>query len=134
MIFEHSLRGVERAMDGLSARFQAATHNLANVHTPGYQREVVNFEDSLKQAIDMGEVAIDPERPMDGPIPDAGAFLSTWRPVTSVVDRKAQRVDGNGVVMENEMSTLTQSAIKFNLMATFVAGEYRTLKYVIDAR
>ena len=134
MLFELPLRGVERAMDWLSARFQAASHNLANVHTPGYQREVVNFEDSLEQAIGMSEASIDPDRPMDGPIPDASEFLAAWRPVTQIVDRKAQRVDGNGVNLENEMSTLTQSAIKFNLMATFVAGEYRTLKYVIDAR
>ncbi len=134
MLFENPLRGVERAMDGLSARFQAASHNLANIHTPGYQREVVNFEDSLREAIGMSEVPLDPDRSMDAPIPNAAEFLDAWNPSTHVVERQAQRVDGNGVSLENEMSTVTQTAMKFNLMSTFVAAKYRTIKYVIDAR
>jgi flagellar basal-body rod protein FlgB len=134
MLFEVDLRGVERAMDGLAARFQAASHNLANVSTPGYQRQVVDFEASLKDAIAAGEVHIDPERPMDEPPPDPTAFLESWQPRVQVVERKAQRLDGNGVSLENEMAEVTRSALKFNMFATWVAAEYRNLKFIIDAR
>jgi len=134
MLFSNDLRGIERSLDGLSARFQAAAANLANIHTPGYQRQKVDFEDSLKQAMAMSEVNIDPERPMDGPLPDASGFLDAWHPVTQTVERKAQRIDGNGVSLEGEMADVTRTAMKFNLMSSYVASQYRNIKYVIDAR
>ena len=134
VIFDIDQRGIERAMDGLSARFQAAAHNLANVSTPGYQRQVVDFEKSLKDAIEASDVEVDPERSVDGPIPDESDILASWAPTTRTIENKAQRLDGNGVSLENEMAEVTRAALKFNLFASWVAGEYRNLKFVIDAR
>lgn len=134
MFFPIELRGVEYALDGLSQRFQASATNLANIQTPGYQRQIVDFEDSLSQAIAASEVDIDPGRPMEGSLPDPTQFLSSWVPQTRMEERRSQRVDGNGVSIEHEMANVTKSAMKFNLLATWVASEYRTLKFVIDAR
>lgn len=124
----------ERALDGLSMRFQAASHNLANVHTPGYKRQEVPFEESLKLAVEMSEEQINPDNPMDGPYPNSNEILEAWNPQMRVIDDRAQRVDGNGVSLENEMSTITQTALMYNMMAGSVAGKYRLLKFVIDAR
>ena len=134
MLFSKELRGAERAMDGYALRFQAAAHNLANIHTPGYQKRVVDFESSLKQAISLAEDHIDPDRPMDGPLPNPAAALNDWLPRMSVVENRAQRIDGNGITLEEESAHVTRAAGKFNLLAAWVAAEYRGLKYVIDAK
>ncbi len=134
MIFDNHMRGVERAMDGLSLRFQAASQNLANVHTPGYQRQVVDFEKSLAEAMAAAEIEVNPENPDTGPIPDNSHLLEIWHPTRGVVENKAQRIDGNGVSLEAEMADVTRAALKFNMLATYVAGEYRNLKFVVDAR
>lgn len=134
MLFMRDLQLAERALDGYAARFQAAAHNLANIHTPGYQRRVVDFEKSLEAALEMSEDHIDPERPMDGPYPDSTHFLHAWQPSIRTVENQAQRIDGNNVSLEAESAYATRAAGKFNLLATWIAGEYRGLKFVIDAR
>ncbi|MBM3268375.1 MAG: flagellar basal body rod protein FlgB [Candidatus Sericytochromatia bacterium] len=134
MLFDKNLRGVERAMDGLALRFQAASQNLANIHTPGYQRQIVDFEASLKEAIAAGETPIDPDNPMTGSPPSDSYMLEIWHPQRKTVERKQQRIDGNGVSLEAEMADVTRTALNFNMAATWVAAEYRNLKYVVDAR
>ena len=54
-MFGFELKAMERALDGLSTRFTAQSNNVANVNTPNYQRQVVNFEDSLKAILDSAQ-------------------------------------------------------------------------------
>ena len=131
-IFGRELRGAERAMDGLTRRMEAVAQNLANVHTPGYKRRDVHFEDSLAQVLDQMEVPVDPER-SERP-EDPAYLLEQWQPRLEVQDRLSQRLDGNGVVLEKEVSEASQAALRFNVLATSVAGDYRDLKFVIDAK
>ena len=42
------------ALDGLDQRQQAIAANIANLETPGYLAREVNFEDSLRAAIETG--------------------------------------------------------------------------------
>jgi flagellar basal-body rod protein FlgB len=46
---------LEAAMRGAWQRQTALTGNVTNADTPGYQRKDVNFESTLKEAIDNGE-------------------------------------------------------------------------------
>ncbi|MEB3204504.1 MAG: flagellar basal body rod protein FlgB [Candidatus Sericytochromatia bacterium] len=131
-LFGKEVRGIERAMDGLSRRMEATALNLANVHTPGYARRDVKFEDSLAEVLDSMEVPIDPER-TEAP-EDPSYLLEQWQPRTEVDERRPQRLDGNGVVLEKEVSAATQAALRFNVLATSLAGDYRDLKFVIDAK
>ncbi|MBI6546307.1 MAG: flagellar basal body rod protein FlgB [Cyanobacteria bacterium NC_groundwater_1444_Ag_S-0.65um_54_12] len=134
MLFNTDWLGVERALDGLSMRFQATAHNLANIHTPGYQRQLVNFEDSLKEAIALAQPTVNPEAPLDVASPDPTEFLDAWFPSVTRSEKGPQRIDGNGSSLEQEMGEISKTALKFNLLSTWVASEYRNLKFVIDAR
>ncbi|MEB3298630.1 MAG: flagellar basal body rod protein FlgB [Candidatus Sericytochromatia bacterium] len=131
-LFGKEIRGLERAMDGLARRMEATALNMANVHTPEFKRRDVKFEDSLAQVLDQMEVPIDPERTE---VPeDPGYLLEQWAPRTDIEERASQRLDGNGVVLEKEVSAATQAALRFNVLATSVAQDYRELKFVIDAK
>lgn len=61
----------EYALRGLSQRADVRAHNLANVNTPGFRAMRVDFESSLKSAIEQRDVtaaaepvvAVDPNLP-----------------------------------------------------------------------
>src|SRR5438552_12529282 len=46
---------VYKAMQGLSARQKATADNIANVETPGFRASTVDFESSLRSAIQDGD-------------------------------------------------------------------------------
>jgi len=41
------------ALDGYSKRNEAINNNISNVNTPGYKKNKVNFEESLKEQLNM---------------------------------------------------------------------------------
>ncbi len=61
----------EYALRGLSERADVRAHNLANVNTPGFRAMRVDFETSLRSALDRGDVAAagDPVRAVDPNLP-----------------------------------------------------------------
>ena len=147
-MFGIEIKGLERALDGLSTRFTAQANNVANVNTPNYQRQVVNFEDSLKGILETAhtEATNDPfQNPgaggfsaMDGffgqSSANAEAMLDMWSPTVSTVENKAFRRDGNGTSIESEMADVVKTVQRFNTVTTVLAAEYRTLKFVIDQK
>jgi flagellar basal-body rod protein FlgB len=140
-MFDIQLKGLERALDGLSTRFAAQSNNVANVNTPNYQRQVVNFEDSLKAILDTAHdnAKTDPfQNPMEGffgqPSNDADAMLQMWSPTVTSIENKAHRRDGNGTSIETEMADVVKTVQRFNTVTTMLASEYRTLKFVIDQK
>ena len=42
---------LEQALDGLSSRQAAISSNLANIDTPGYQAQTVDFETALQREV-----------------------------------------------------------------------------------
>ena len=49
-LFDSTQTGLERALAGSSLRQQAIASNIANVNTPGYRREDVDFQSALRNA------------------------------------------------------------------------------------
>ena len=65
---DKSLETITGWIHGLSSRQQAISNNIANIDTPGYTRQEVNFETALQRQIGSGE-----RRAPDGrPAPDLG--------------------------------------------------------------
>lgn len=116
MDFGSQLRGLERSLDALSLRQEIRANNIANINTPGFQRQDVEFEDALLDAMKQG-----------------GETLETWTP-TIVSQGGPQRVDGNTNSLETEMAGLTKNVNTYQTAVQLVAMEYRTLKTVIDQR
>lgn len=140
-MFGMEIKAMERALDGLSTRFTAQSNNVANINTPNYQRQVVNFEDSLKGILETAKTEANPDplnAPMDGffgqSSADAEAMLQMWSPSVSSVENKAFRRDGNGTSIESEMADVVKTVQRFNTVTTVLASEYRTLKFVIDQK
>lgn len=122
--------GVERALDGVSLRHEAIAANIANLHTPGYVKQQVDFEQTLEAAV--GELM----GSQDGAsvTPDAARIMSNWRPAKTLDPEGPQRLDGNETAIEQEMSRMAQNALKYNTLTTVVAKEYSLLKTIAQAR
>src|SRR3954454_24795724 len=72
-VLDFTMRAIQAELDGLSARQRITAQNLANTDTPGYLAGRVDFEDSLRSAIDSGapegtqtstHMSLDPTTPM----------------------------------------------------------------------
>ena len=51
------IAAVEQALRGLEVRGNVRAHNVANVNTPGFRAQRVDFETSLRSAIAQGDPA-----------------------------------------------------------------------------
>lgn len=94
-------------MRGAMLRNSLLTNNLANVNTPGYQRQDVNFQSQLQDAISSGQ-------PID---------QLTFTPST---DQQTLRADGNGVSAEQESANLAENGLLYQELAQ-IAGARETI-------
>lgn len=137
-MISREVRGLERALDALSMRFQAQSSNIANINTPRYQRQDVAFEDALSMAIQSEEGGATPE--LQDPIANLvtvradGDMLEQFQPTIGTARDQAMRLDGNGISLEAEMSQVVQTTQKYNVVASQIATQYRTFKFVADAK
>ncbi len=121
---DNAMRTSRAALDGLSLRQQAISRNLANVDTPGYQAETVNFEDTLKQLVNQNNTL--PMATTDGahlqPAEQASNFAVSLRPGGSF------RADQNNVDVDTEMSDMSETGIQYQAVSQAISQKLLLLK------
>ena len=116
--------GSTRALDAYALRHQAISNNLANINTPGYKRQVVNFEEQLAGALSSDHKGS----------PSALAAIARLKPSISTVSNTSERGDGNNVNVEIEQSAIAVNEIQFATLAQQVGGYFKGLELVINAK
>lgn len=104
-----------RIMDAAALRHKVIAQNVANVNTPGYRRLAVEFEDELARALGT----------------PGGASRVT--PKVVVADGP-ERVDGNTVDMDREMSDLSKNGLLYQAAAQIVASRMAALRSAVSGR
>jgi flagellar basal-body rod protein FlgB len=102
-----------RQLNRSVARQQVAASNLANIDTPGYRAQEVQFADTLDARIQAPSA--DADRPMLAEPMDA-----------------AIRRDGNSVQLDREMLNMTRAAGDFSAAQTALAAKFRLVRYAIN--
>jgi flagellar basal-body rod protein FlgB len=87
---------VAKALDGLSARYEATALNIANANSPGYRPIAVSFEDALKTAA-------------SGATADVRAVTPRWAPATRTALAPEMRLD-------LELATASQTAMRYGAL------------------
>jgi flagellar basal-body rod protein FlgB len=100
---------LEAAMRGSMLRQSVLTNNLANANTPGYQRQDVNFQSTLANAIQSGQS------------PEAINFTPTTQTGTT-------SADGNGVTAERESANLAENGLLYEDLTAIAAQRESILK------
>lgn len=86
--------------------------NLANVNTPGYKRQDIDFGMTLEQELGRSRMG----RNTDS---------------TAQVDRGSIRVDGSSVDLETEVASLAETELRYQMLTELTARYFRGLENVI---
>lgn len=118
------------ALGGLARRQEAIASNLANIDTPGYARKAVDFEGTLRTRLtldggDGGPLRRTDSRHFGRPGAPGGGSEAMGRDVIS------PRNDANSVSVDEEMSIMAETQLRYQALAQTVGTRMGTLRSVI---
>lgn len=105
-------RTLHAALQGLAAQRTAAQRNVANVETPGYLADRVDFESTLAAAVDAG----DPSQ----------ASPSTTKSLAPT------NLNGNNVALDTELTELSENGVENQVMVQALSSKYQLLRTAIN--
>jgi len=110
-LFGPHLDNLQNALSRTTQRQALLTNNLANVNTPGYKREDMDFDITLKEEMDKPDL-----NPL---LPSANA------------DQGSERLDGNSVNLEKEVASITETELRYETLTQMTSDYFSQLKNVI---
>jgi flagellar basal-body rod protein FlgB len=113
-LFDTTQIGLERALSGSSLRQQAIAQNIANVNTPGYRRQDVDFQTALHQAWNDGESTV------------SGVTPAIENDPTSVM-----RADGSSVDIDVEAAQQAKNGLQYEAVSSVMRTRIAILKSAI---
>jgi flagellar basal-body rod protein FlgB len=146
-LMDQSMNILTGAIDGLSTRQSLISGNLANIDTPGYQPQTIDFESELMRQVDAMNNAPSKAIPNQAG-PSADVAMKTTDPrqfsaIGSVMDGTSAslgttaenlRNDNNKVDLETEMTALTQTQIQYSADSRLMADKLQQLHDVLGGR
>jgi flagellar basal-body rod protein FlgB len=135
---------LSQALDGLTSQQSVISANLANIDTPNYQPQAVDFQTALQNELDsMGDSPGDALPPSAGPSADVAMKTNDARQystlgtlgdasgATSSPVSENTRNDGNKVDLETEMTALTETQINYEADSRLIEGKLSQLYDVL---
>jgi flagellar basal-body rod protein FlgB len=105
-----------RYLDLATSQIKLTAANMANIDTPGYRAQGMDFEAEMRDAID-----------------GADQGLPARQPQVREVDGLIARPDGNNVSMDRESLNLAEAQLKFKVGVALLRGENQTVMDAIHA-
>ena len=104
------------ALDGLSKRQAAIANNVANINTPGFLAQNVDFESALASAVDMSPGA-DPSQ--------LGGVIS------QATSAEPAGLDGNNVNLDQQTLLGTETNLRFQMALRAIEGRFIVMRDVL---
>lgn len=105
---------LERMLDAAAMRHRVIAQNIANVNTPGYTRQEVDFETRMIEALKEARgssVSVSPEIVTDTASP--------------------ARADGNNVDIDKEIGEMTRTSLLYETYLQLMVGRLSTMHHAI---
>jgi flagellar basal-body rod protein FlgB len=118
---------------GLTVRRHAqgvVAGNIANADTPGYKARKVDFSEVMKKVANQeppGRMKRTSARHVVGSELEGGSMAGI-----TTIDDSPGRVDGNNVVMEDQISTHVANALEYKAVASLTRKKFALMRYAID--
>lgn len=106
-------------LDATAQRARVIAGNVANQNTPGYRRQVLAFEDRLREALERG-------RPTEE--------LARLAPTVEEDLLTPARADGNNVNLELEMSAMRQNRLLYEMYSTLHSSRAQLIAAALESR
>lgn len=118
----------KKALDASWMKNTTITKNIANINTPGYKREVVEFDSVLKKYLDQdsSKMTLTNEKH----IGVAGSVDGLTPKVVKDSDTSF-RIDENNVNIDVEMTEFSKNLIKYNAMTQQVSSQLKRIRLAI---
>lgn len=114
---------LQQATDASWLRNTIISNNIANVDTPNYKRQDVQFETYLIEQLAGGDSMDSYVNNMD---------LSTLEPTIYTGNSNlSYRLDGNNVDIDTENAELAKNQIKYSVMTDAISQEFARLRTAI---
>jgi flagellar basal-body rod protein FlgB len=123
-----TIQAAQNALNGLTKKQEVIGQNLANIDTPGYQAQAVDFETTLNNAINgTGRLRL---------ITNNSAHMdsaSNQGDIIQISSRKGgtERADGNNVDIDVELVDMTETVVNYQAMVQAIAKKFSLLKQII---
>jgi flagellar basal-body rod protein FlgB len=101
------------ALDGVTMRQKVTADNISNVDTPGFRAMSVDFESSLRQAVDSGDVTSSS---------DGGVRVETTATDTPV------GANGNNVDLRKETLSAVQTQYQYQMLTRAVNDKFTLVR------
>jgi flagellar basal-body rod protein FlgB len=131
IVNDSAMLSAQRALDGLALREEVISRNIANVDTPAYRAEQVDFESALQhQMTGGGSLGLATTSP--GHLPSAAASAG----VATIRQRPggSARADGNNVDTDVELSQMSETGIRYETLLQLVSNKLSLLKSIASGR
>jgi len=125
---------LQRSMDVSVLRYNVTANNIANSEVPNFKRSEINFESSLKRALDSEGARPRVELATSDPGHIASFKQTDWRDVSPrrVLDYlSTSKNNGNNVDAEQEFMSAMQNQLRYTLMTQATAFEFNQIKQVL---
>jgi flagellar basal-body rod protein FlgB len=127
-VIDKTMQAAKTALDGLSQRQSTISRNIANIDTPGYQAQTVNFEQALNEALKPTGTTLGMnlthEAHLAAPKTEANFMTLSNRPGGS------KRVDGNNVDLDVELTDMAETGIVYQAVTAAVKKKLDLLKTI----
>ncbi|HTV01041.1 MAG TPA: flagellar basal body rod protein FlgB [Luteitalea sp.] len=120
-----TMSALRRTLSLAAAKQVVSSSNLANLSTPGYKAQEVDFDEALDQQMGSG-LSVTDSRHLGGPA-GSGSGIAT----RDAEDNGARR-DGNTVQVDRELLNMTRAAGEFARAQTALAAKFRLVRYAIN--
>ncbi len=119
----------KRALDAAWLRQGVLSNNIANVDTPGFKRQDIDFDAMLKGYLDSSRLAM--TRTNESHFGIDYNTLVGLRPRIVTDHTTSMRRDGNNVNIDVEMARLAQNNVKYNAITSQLNAQIKRLKAAI---
>lgn len=117
---------LDKAADASWTRKSVIDNNIANVDTPGYKRQEVDFESVLKR--ELGDYKYESLNSKINHVNLSNLHADTFTDYANY----SYRMDGNNVDIDVEETELASEQIKYEALTSSISSEFARMKAVIS--
>lgn len=122
------VRVLDKAADAAWIRNEVLANNMANINTPGYKRQDINFEGELERALGHSRY-----KTMDQKVAEVKDNRTLIRTYTDYANF-SYRMDGNNVDIDTENVMLAKNQMKYNGLMTCLRNEFTNLRTAMSGQ
>lgn len=124
----------QRGLDAAALRQGVIANNIANLNTPGFKANRVNFEDELRRALmkeeEMESITTHPGHIKFGGKPD----LVDVSPEIVGTQDLIYRNDDSSVDLDYEITQMAKNSMMYEALATIISSKFKLIDSVIRSK